>query len=247
MIERDLDIATQDGAMNTYTVRPEDGGPLPVVLMLMDAPGVREGLKEICRRIAQSGYYVILPNLYYRTERDFVLGPTRDHPDAAANMKKMLDIIATIPNAKVSADVGVILDKLPSMPDAREGKIALVGYCMSGAFVTHAAAVHADRIACFASYYGTRLMTDKPDSPHLVLQDITAEGYYSFAEHDSYVPLSDVARFEKLLASAPFPSRSETELGTHHGYAFSDRGNLHEAAREKHYERMLALYRRHIG
>jgi carboxymethylenebutenolidase len=118
---------------------------------------------------------------------------------------------------------------------------------MSGAFVTHAAAVHADRIACFASYYGTRLMTDKPDSPHLVLQDITAEGYYSFAEHDTYVPLSDVARFEKLLASAPFPSRSETELGTHHGYAFSDRGFLDETAREKHYERMLALYRRHIG
>ena len=247
MIERELDIATQEGAMNTYTVRPEDGGPLPVVLMLMDAPGVREGLREICRRIAQSGYYVLLPNLYYRTTREFELGPTRDHPDAAANVKKMLDIIATIPNAKVSADVGVILDRLPSMPDAREGKIGLVGYCMSGAFVTHAAATHADRIACFASYYGTRLMTDKPDSPHLLLGDITGEGYYSFAEHDSYVPLSDVAKFEKLLAAAPFPSRSETEMGTHHGYAFSDRGFLDEAAREKHYERMLALYRRHIG
>jgi carboxymethylenebutenolidase len=247
MIERELDIATQEGAMNTYTVRPEDGGPLPVVLMLMDAPGVREGLREICRRIAQSGYYVLLPNLYYRTAREFELGPTRDHPDAAANVKKMLDIIATIPNAKVSADVGVILDRLPSMPDAKEGKIGLVGYCMSGAFVTHAAATHADRIACFASYYGTRLMTDKPDSPHLLLGDITGEGYYSFAEHDTYVPLSDVTKFEKLLAAAPFPSRSETEMGTHHGYAFSDRGFLDEAAREKHYERMLALYRRHIG
>lgn len=247
MIERELDIATQEGAMNTYTVRPEDGGPLPVVLMLMDAPGVREALREICRRIAQSGYYVLLPNLYYRTTREFELGPTRDHPDAAANVKKMLDIIATIPNAKVSADVGVILDRLLSMPDAKEGKIGLVGYCMSGAFVTHAAATHADRIACFASYYGTRLMTDKPDSPHLLLGGITGEGYYSFAEHDSYVPLSDVAKFEKLLAAAPFPSRSETEMGTHHGYAFSDRGFLDEAAREKHYERMLALYRRHIG
>jgi dienelactone hydrolase len=78
MIERELDIATQDGAMNTYTVRPDDGGPLPVVLMLMDAPGVREALREICRRIAQSGYYVLLPNLFYRTTREFVLGPTRD-------------------------------------------------------------------------------------------------------------------------------------------------------------------------
>ncbi len=97
MIERELDIATQDGAMNTYTVRPDDGGPLPVVLMLMDAPGVREGLKEICRRIAQSGYYVILPNLYYRTIRDFVCGPTRDHPDADANRKGCSDLWSRSP------------------------------------------------------------------------------------------------------------------------------------------------------
>jgi carboxymethylenebutenolidase len=247
MIERELDIATQDGRMNTWTVRPDDGGPLPVVLMLMDAPGVRDGLKEICRRIAQSGYYVILPNLYYRSLRDFVCGPTGNHPDAEANRKRMFGYMESISNAKVAADVGVILDRLPSMPDAKDGKIGLVGYCMSGAFVTVAAARHPDRIACFASYYGTRLITDKADSPHLMLGDITGEGYFSFAEHDTYVPLADVARFEKMLASAPFPSRSETESDTHHGYAFSDRGNLHEAAREKHYERMLALYRRHIG
>lgn len=247
MIERELDIATQDGAMNTWTVRPDDGGPLPVVLMLMDAPGVREGLKEICRRIAQSGYYVILPNLYYRTIRDFVCGPTREHPDSEANRKRMFGFLESISNAKVSADVGVILDRLPSMPEAKDGKIALVGYCMSGAFVTHAVATHPDRIGCFASYYGTRLLTDKPDSPHLRLNDIAAEAYYAFAEHDAYVPLSDVAKFEKLLASAPFPSRVETEMGTHHGYAFTDRGMLDDAAREKHFERMLALYRRHIG
>jgi len=247
MIERELDIATQDGAMNTYTVRPDDGGPLPVVVMLMDAPGVREGLCEICRRIAQSGYYVLLPNLYYRTTRAFVLGPTRNHPDAEANLKKMQGMIASITNDKVAADAGALLDKLPSLPDAKPGKVGLVGYCMSGAFVTVAAARHPDRIACFASYYGTRLITDKPDSPHLLLAGITAEGYYAFAEHDTYVPPSEVAEFEKLLAATPFPSRVETEPDTHHGYAFSDRGNLNEAAREKHYERMLALFRRQIG
>jgi carboxymethylenebutenolidase len=247
MIERELDIATRDGAMNTYTVRPDDGGPLPVVLMLMDAPGVREGLKEICRRIAQSGYYVLLPNLYYRTVRTFVCGPTRNHPDAEANRRTMFGLLESISNEKVAADTGAVLDRLPSMPDARPGKVGLVGYCMSGAFVTVAAARHPDRIACFASYYGTRLITDKPDSPHLMLGDIIGEGYYAFAEHDDYVPLSMIASFEKLLAAAPFPSRVETESETHHGYAFSDRGMLHEAAREKHYERMLALYRRHIG
>lgn len=247
MIERDLDIATRDGAMNTWTVRPDDGGPLPVVLMLMDAPGVREGLREICRRIAQSGYFVLLPNLYYRTVRDFELGPTREHPDAEANLKKMFAMVGSISNEKVASDVGAILDKLPALADARPGKVGVVGYCMSGAFVTVAAAKHPDRIACFASYYGTRLISDKPDSPHLLLGDIVAEGYYAFAEDDSYVPLDQVAAFEKRLAAAPFPSRSEIEPGTHHGYAFTDRGNYHRAASEKHFERMLALYRRHLG
>ena len=122
MIERELDIATADGAMNTCTVRPDDGGPLPVVLMLMDAPGVREGLKEICRRIAQSGYYVLLPNLYYRTPREFVLGPTRDHPDAEANLKRMFGMVGSISNDKIAADVGVVLDRLPSLPDAQAGQ-----------------------------------------------------------------------------------------------------------------------------
>ena len=247
MIERTFDIPTPDGAMNTFSVRPDDGGPLPVVLMLMDAPGVREGLREICRRISLSGYCVLLPNLYYRTSRDFVCGPTRDHPDAEANRTRMSGLMKSISNAKVAADTGVILDRLPSMPDAKPGKIGLVGYCMSGAFVTAAAAKHPDHIACFASFYGTQLITDGTDSPHLMLSDITSEGYFAFAEQDIHVPLSDVAKFEELLAAAPFPSRAETEAGTHHGYAFSDRGSLHEAAREKHYERMLALYRRHIG
>ena len=247
MIERSIDIATLDGAMNTYTVRPDEGGPLPVVVMLMDAPGVREALRDICRRIAQSGYYVLLPNLYYRTNATFELGPTRDHPDAEANIKLMLDMVASIPNEKVAADTGAILDRLPALADARPGKIGLVGYCMSGAFVTAAAARHPDRMACFASYYGTRLITDKADSPHLMLADIAAEGYYAFAEHDTYVPLANVARFEELLAVAPFPSRVETERGVHHGYAFTDRGLYDRAACEKHYERMLALFRRHLG
>ena len=159
----------------------------------------------------------------------------------------MFGFLESISNARVAADTGAVLDVLPTLPDAKPGKVGLVGYCMSGAFVTAAAAAHPDRIGCFASYYGTRLITEKPDSPHLMLGNITAEGYYAFAEHDTYVPLSDVAKFETLLASAPFPSRVETEAGTHHGYAFSDRGNLHEAAREKHYERMLALFRRHLS
>ena len=101
-------------------------------------------------------------------------------------------MVGSISNERIAADTGAVLDRLPSLPDARPGKVGLVGYCMSGAFVTVAAAKHADGIGCFASYYGTHLITDKPDSPQLILSDMTAEGYYAFAEHDTYVPLDQV-------------------------------------------------------
>jgi len=146
MIERDLDIATRDGVMNTWTVRPDEDGRMPVVLMLMDAPGVREGLREIGRRIARAGYFVLLPNLYYRTVREFVLGPTRDHPDAEANLKKMFGMVGSISNGKVAADVGSVLDALPALAEARPGKIGLVGYCMSGAYHPAASEKHFERM-----------------------------------------------------------------------------------------------------
>lgn len=247
MIERQIEVATADGAMDTFAVCPDEGGPFPVVFLLMDAPGVRQGLRDMCSRLASCGYMVLMPNLYYRTTRDFVLGPTRDHPDAEANLARMRAMIATISNAKVAADVGALLDAAAAMREAKPGKVGLVGYCMSGAFVTVAAARHPQRIACFASYYGTRLVTDAADSPHRLLGDIRAEGYFSFAETDHYVPLDQVAAFESHLAAAPFKWRSELCKGVDHGFAFADRATYDRAAAERHWERMLALFRRHLG
>ena len=163
---------------------------------------------------------MLLPNLYYRTTREFELGATRDHPDAEANLKKMFAMVASIANDKVAADVGAILDKLPSLADAKPGKIGLVGYCMSGAFVTVAAARHPDRIGCFASYYGTRLITDKPDSPHLRLSGHQGRGLLRLrrARH------LRANRPGRRLREAVWPPRRsrrapKTERGTHHGYA----------------------------
>ena len=76
MIDRDLDIQTRDGLMNTFVTYPEEGGPFPVVIFYMDAPGKREELHAMARRIGTAGYYVVLPNLYYRTERNFVIDPS---------------------------------------------------------------------------------------------------------------------------------------------------------------------------
>ncbi|TXL82206.1 dienelactone hydrolase family protein [Vineibacter terrae] len=246
MIESDLDIPTGDGRMNTFSVRLAQGGPHPAVVMLMDAAGVRGALRDIARRLAASGYVVFVPNLYYRTSRNFVAGPLRDHPDVEKNKAEMTRHRSAIGHAEVSRDIGALLDHIAADPAVRRGKVGTVGYCMSGAYVVTTAASWPDRIACGAAFYGTRLMADAPDAPWRRLGEIRAELHFAFAEIDSYVPPDEVAAFRKHLAEAPFRSTVEILPGTGHGYAFTDSASFNKPAAEQHFHATLALFRRHL-
>ena len=98
MIEQTLDIATKDGAMETFLCRPERGGPFPPVLLLMDAPGIREELRDMARRLGTAGYYVVLPNLYYRAGRDTIYGPgVLEHASAEHTRMRAVRTKMTIP------------------------------------------------------------------------------------------------------------------------------------------------------
>ena len=246
MIESDVDITTADGVMNTFRVRPKQDVPYPAVIMLMDAAGVRGALRDIARRIAAAGYVVFVPNLYYRTARDFVAGPLHDHPDVDKNTAEMTRHRSAIGHPEVTRDVGVLLDHIGADPSVRRGKVGTVGYCMSGAYVVTTAASWPDRIACGASFYGTRMMADQPQAPWRRLGEIEAELYFAFAEFDSYVPLEQVAAFKTHLAQAPFRSTVEILPGTGHGYAFADSVTYNKMAAEQHFHTMLALFRRHL-
>src|SRR4249920_2523984 len=130
MIEHELDIRTADGAMNTFITHPEEGGPHPVVLFYMDAPGKREELHDMARRIATVGYYVVLPNLYYRSVREFAL-LNRDE----AGMKRMFELMSSLTNTKVVQDTEAMLAFIDRQPQVRRGAVGVLGYCMSGPFV----------------------------------------------------------------------------------------------------------------
>jgi carboxymethylenebutenolidase len=154
MIDRELDIATPDGAMNTFVTHPEEGGPHPVVLFYMDAPGKREELHDMARRLGTSGYYVMLPNLYYRRSRDFSMGTGDDA------RKIMFEHMDSLNRSTVLIDTAALLRFSEQDPAARPGKIATLGYCMSGPFVFWAAAQHPQRVAAAASFHGVRLCTE---------------------------------------------------------------------------------------
>ncbi|MBW2242855.1 MAG: dienelactone hydrolase family protein [Deltaproteobacteria bacterium] len=240
MIERELDVPTQDGEMNTFVVQPETGGPHPVVLFYMDAPGKREELNEMARRIAAAGYFVALPNLYYRKVREFQMERTDD------GMKRMFEMMGHLSNALIAEDTKALLAFLVNEPGASQGPAGVVGYCMSGPFALAAAAAFPQRFAAVASIYGTPLVTDRDDSPHLMLDRISGELYFACAEFDSYAPREQIDALAIHLEAAGTNHRIEWYPGTQHGFAFPQRDAYHELGAERHWERLFDLFERNL-
>ena len=246
MIEEIMDIDTGDGAMETFVCRPERGGPYPPVLFLMDAPGIREELYDMARRLGTVGYFVVLPNLYYRAGRDTKYGPdvleqgSAEHTRMRAVRTKM-----TIP--PMMHDIGVMIDWLDARDDVKTGPIGAHGYCMSGPYALAAAARYPDRIAAAASFYGTWIVSDAEESPHLNLGRTKGELYISCAEHDDLAPLDMVAELKRLFEESGAKGELELHPDVHHGFAFPQRWCYDKPAAERHWERLIALYRRNLG
>ncbi len=241
MIERTLDIPTRDGATTTFITHPERGGPEPVILFYMDAPAIREELRDMARRLASVGYYVMLPNLYYRAGV-MELGPL-DAPDARERMFGLMNGL-TIP--MVMEDTEALLAFADADAGASKGPVGAVGYCMSGQFAINAAGRWPDRVAAAASIYGVRLVTDAPDSPHLMAARAKGELYFACAETDHWAPPEMVAALTEALA--PLGGRTEVEVypGVEHGFAFPQRAAYDRDAAERHWERLFALFARRL-
>ena len=221
MIEQTLDIATEDGAMETFTCCPERGGPFPVVLLLMDAPGIREELRDMARRlgtVGYYGYYVLLPNLYYRAGRDTIFGPDVLE-QGSAERERMRAVRTKMTISPVMEDVAALLAFADGQRSARSGPAGAHGYCMSGPYALAAAARYPDRIAAAASFYGTWLVSDAEESPHLSLSKVQGELYIACAEHDDLAPLTMVEELRGLFRRAGSPGEIELYPGVHHGFA----------------------------
>ena len=246
MNEYEAEIATAEGAMDTFVCHPDEGGPFPTVVMYMDAPGIREELRDMARRIGTVGYHVLLPNLYYRTGREgaygFDLSRMRDDNDESA----MIAVMKALTNARIVADTEPLLEFARGADAAADGPLGCVGYCMSGQFVVSVAAAYPDAFAAIASYYGVGLITEADDSPHLAAGRIAGELYLAFASHDPRVPQSIVDALPATIGAAGVAHRVEIYPDTEHGFAFPERAAYSKAAAERHWERMFALFDRRL-
>ena len=237
-----LSIPSPDGPIPAFLALPEGDEPAPAVIMLMDAPGIREELHRFARRVASAGFACVLPDMYYR------LGALRF--DLSRRDDRMTAVfgaaMASLGHERVAADCRAILDALDADDRVAAGPRGLVGYCMSGQYVLAAACRFPERVAAVAAFHGVRMVTEEPDSPHLGAAAIRAEMFLGFASDDPLVPDNVIPTLRDTFATHAIPHRIETYPGTRHGYSFPERDAYVEEAAEAGWEGMLDLFSRRL-
>ncbi|MBT4160015.1 MAG: dienelactone hydrolase family protein [Gammaproteobacteria bacterium] len=237
MNEFQVDVRTPDGEMDCFVCHPDEG-PRPAVLFYMDVPGIREELREMCRHIADQGYVAILPDLYYRD------GKVRfDLSKGQEELQRMFAMGSKLSVEMVARDTSGLIDYC-RQSDLITEKVGCIGYCMSGQFVVAAAGNFPDDIKAAASLYGTRIVTENPDSPHLLADRIQAELYLGFAEHDPYVEDFVIPDLTGALDEQGVAYQCEIHPGTEHGFCFGERPAYHEEAAQKVWDRVFEMYSR---
>jgi carboxymethylenebutenolidase len=243
VIEREAAVTSVDGEMQTFICHPERDTS-PAVILFMDAYGIREELRDMARRLGTCGYYVMLPNLYYRTGA-FELGPVPE-PGDQRRIERLTACVQSLAIPAVLEDTAMLLQYADSDAAARHGPAGCVGYCMSGRFAIAAAARLPERVAAAASIYGTWLVSDDPLSPHRAACQAQGELYFACAEEDHWAPLGVVEELRRALVDCGANAEVEIFRSVEHGFAFKGRAAYDRRADERHWERLIALLRRNL-
>jgi carboxymethylenebutenolidase len=208
----------------------------------MDARGIRPALFDLGERIGAAGYFVLLPDLFYRagpyeapTPRTFSQNP---------EFRKLWQnkYVATASKANVRSDTEAFLTFLAAEPAVSSLSIGTTGYCMGGGFSLAAAGNFPDRVIAAASYHGGNLATDAPDSPHRLISKIKARVYIAGAVEDASFPDEQKQLLIETLKSAGVTHTVETYAGAKHGWVPLDSAAYDRTAAERHYQTLLALF-----
>jgi carboxymethylenebutenolidase len=236
-----IEITTRDGSCPSHVYRPTGSGPWPAVLVFMDGVGIRPAMLEIGEQLASHGYFVLLPDLFYRSGPYEPMDAHTVFSDPEQRKVLMAKFIGPTTPAKIMDDTRYFLDYLAAQPDVVPGGVGTTGYCMGGLMSLTAAGTYPDRIAAAASYHGGRLATDAPDSPHLLAPKIAARVYIAGAIEDASFPDEMKARLEAALTDAGVDHLIET-YPARHGWVLRDTPVYDAAATERHWQTLLALF-----
>ena len=244
MHEKNIIIKTKDGNLDCKTFINSNINA-PTIIFYMDAPGIREELRIMCRRILKNGYNVLLPNLFYRvgTEGDYPFNQLL-YKKSKKELNKMISTMNNTTNNMIIDDTKYIIDYINNNFDD-SNSIGIVGYCMSGRFVVSCGACYADNILAIASFYGVDILTEKDDSPHLVADKIKGELYLAFAEKDKWVPKATLSKIKKSFSKNK-NCFIEVYPSTDHGFAFPERNTYVKKAAEIHWKKLIQLFDKNL-
>jgi carboxymethylenebutenolidase len=244
MPTKTLSIPTADGPADAFAAFPRGGERHPGVLLYTDAFGLRPELEDRARQLAAHGYYVLVPNLYHRHGP----APVIDLPEhigeeiRPAVIGRLMPFLEEHTTERILRDADAYLEFLTTQPEAGAGPVAAIGYCIGGALAMRTATAHPGRVAAVAGFHPGFLVTDEPDSPHLLIPELTAEVHLGLSGND--MPPEAVGALGRALDAAGVDHGIEIYPGTVHGFTMSDTDAFSPFGLRLHWERLLPLLAR---
>jgi carboxymethylenebutenolidase len=242
MLEKNVDAKTPDGMADCEFYAPDESGTWPGVIMYPDVLGTRPAFRDMARRLVSEGFCVLMPNFYYRVSKVPVFSFTPAFGEEKT-VERLGDLRPTQTPDLVARDVGPYVETLLSQPQVKKDKVGVVGYCMTGSFAMRTAAAMPDKVAAAVSFHGGNLLTDKADSPHLLLPMIKAKLYFGFAVEDRTMPDEVVEQFKQALDAAGSDWSGDVYEDARHGWCMPDHPKHNEAQAERAWSKMVALFK----
>ena len=240
MIEKNLEIPAGDGVTEALLIRPESNEPLPAIINLTDGLGFRPAFAEQSKRIAERGYVVLTPNIFYRASKLPVF-PFEPDFGSDATRERFRELTSALTPVAMERDGSSYVDFLSSQPFVGSGPMGVVGFCFAGKFALLIAAARPDRIAAAASFHGGGLFTDNVDSPHLVLPRVKAQLYFGHASNDAGMNAEAIEKFEWALRSRGGNYASEV-YEAKHGWMIPG-GRVYDSENaERGFEKLMQLF-----
>ena len=240
MIQENLEIPAADGVTEALLVRPESNDPLPAIINLTDGLGFRPAFAEQSKRIAERGYVVLTPNIFYRVSKPPVF-PFEPDFGSDRTRKRFRELTGPLTPAAMERDGSAYVDFLASQPFVGSGPMGVVGFCFAGKFALLVAAARPDRVAAAASFHGGGLFTDTIDSPHLVLPRVKARLYFGHATNDQSMPAEAIEKFEWALRSRGGEYESEM-YDARHGWMIPGGRVYDRQNAERGFEKLMQLF-----
>lgn len=241
--EAEIDITTPDGVCDSYFVHPSSGAH-PGVLIWPDAFGLRPAKRQMARRLAESGYSVLVVNQYYRSQRAPIVNSTNFQEVAPIVRPLMGTLNADTHVRDARAFIGW-LDGQASVDTSRG--VGTMGYCMGGPITMRTAAAVPDRVKAAASFHGGGLVTDGPDSPHLLVPQMQAQYLFAIAENDDENEPEAKNVLREVFDKAGLAAEIEVYDGALHGWCPPDTQVYNEPQAERAWSRLLVLFERALA